>query len=432
MREKLFHALFAALLSGGASLSLAQNVADTAELSFTAAVAEALAANPGLAAMRARAQALASETQQQNVLPDPRLQLNLVNVPLDSWDLRAEDMTQLEIGISQMLPYPGKLALQETAAAHEQRAAESDEQEIRLSLARDVKTLWWNLYYVDRALETIERNRRVMRQFVDVAQSKYKVGEGMQQDVLMAQLELSKLQAEEISLRSLRRGQEAGLNTLLNRPTVQPLRLPARESDELVEVGDEAQLLSQALEHRPLLAAYRDRLDAARARVGLAKKDYYPDFELGASYGYRGDAPDGRTRSDMASFMLSMNLPIHSRERQDKAVDQRNRQWLEAQYLLDDAQRQVSAEVSQALAEYRQAQEQLSLLRKGIIPQANQTVAAMLAAYQVNKVDFLDLARTQLTLFEYETRAWLVLSQGQQALARLSAAVGNDVHNPLR
>jgi len=436
MREKLFRAMLAALLMSGATLSLAEGLANTAEktpeLSLAAAVAEVISANPGLAAMHARAQALALETQQQNVLPDPRLQLNLVNVPLDSLDFRAEDMTQLEIGISQMLPYPGTLALQETAAAHEQHAAESDEQETRLKLVRDVKMLWWNLYYVDRALETIERNRGVLRQFVNVAQSKYKIGEGLQQDVLQAQLELSKLQDEEIASRSLRRQQEAGLNAVLNRSAVQPIRLPARERDDLMEVENEAVLLSQALERRPLLAAYRGRLDAARARLGLAKKDYYPDFELGASYGYRGDTPDGRSRSDMASVMLSMNLPIHSRTKQDKGVDQRSSQLLEAQYLLDDAWQQVAAEVSQAMAEYRQAQEQLALLKKGIIPQANQTVAAMLAAYQVNKVDFLSLARAQLTLFEYETRAWLVLSQGHQALARLNAAVGYDIQNPSR
>lgn len=423
--------MLAALLAVCARMSLAdvlpESQSATPELSLMAAVAEVAAANPSLAVMRARAEALASLTQQQNVLPDPRLQLNLANVPLDSMDLRKEDMTQLVIGISQTLPYPGKLALQETAAAHEQQAAEGDEQETRLRLVRDVKTLWWNLYYLDRALETVERNRGVMRQFVDVAQSKYKVGKGLQQDVLLAQLELSKLQDEEITLHSLRRGQETGLNALLNRPATQPIRLPASTNDELLQIGDEAQLQSMAMEYRPLLAAKRNRLEAARARVGLAKKDYFPDFNVGATYGYRGDKPNGSSRSDLVSLMFSMNLPIYSHARQDKAVDQRTSQLLETQYLIDDAHQQVSAEVSQAVAEYQQAQEQLMLLKRGIIPQASQTVAAMLAAYQVNKVDFLNLARAQLTLFDYETRAWKMLSQGNQALARLSAAVGKEL-----
>jgi len=118
---------------------------------------------------------------------------------------------------------------------------------------------------------------------------------------------------------------------------------------------------------------------------------------------------DGSSRDDFLSVMFSMNLPLYAGTRQDKAVDQRTSQVLQNRYELDDVRSEVAAEVSRALADYQQSREQASLFKQGIIPQAAQTVASMLAAYQVNKVDFLNLVRAQITLFNYETRYWKAL-----------------------
>lgn len=391
------------------------------------AVAMALVDNPGLAAMKVRAKALAAVPSQKGSLPDPRLFLNAMNLPLDSFDFTQEGMTQLQVGFSQMLPFPGKLALRAAAAEHESAAARWEADEMRLKLLRDVKTVWWNLYFTDRALEIVARNKELLRQFVAVAQTKYKVGKGLQQDVLLAQLELSKLHDKTISLRGMRRNQAARLNALLDQPTDRPVQLPQRVTERLAQISGEERLLALAAESRPMLAARQSKIDAARARLGLAKKGYSPDFMLGAAYGYRGgENMNGSDRADFLTVMFSMNLLIYTGSRQDKAVDQRTRQVLQSQYRLDDARGMVAAEVSRALADYQSSREHVNLFKQGIIPQAGQTVASMLAAYQVNKVDFLNLVRAQITLFNYETGYWKALSQGNQALARLAAAVGKQ------
>jgi len=391
------------------------------------AVAISLADNPGLAAMKTRAEALATVPSQQGSLPDPRLSLNMMNLPIDSFDFTQEGMTQLQVGFSQMLPFPGKLALSEAAAEHESTAARWQLEEVRLKLVRDVKTVWWNLYFTDRALETVARNVELLRQFVDVAQTKYKVGKGLQQDVLLAQLELSKLHEQTIVLRGLRRNQVAQLNALLDQPTDGQVQLPQRVTETFAEITDEKSLLALAVRTHPALAVGQSKIDAARARLGLAKKSYSPDFRLGAVYGYRGgENIDGSSRDDFLSVTFSMNLPLYAGARQDKAVDQRTSQVLQNRYELDDKRSRVAAEVSRALADYQQSRKQASLFKQGIIPQAAQTVASMLAGYQVNKVDFLNLVRAQITLFNYETRYWKTVSQGNQALARLTAAVGKQ------
>lgn len=93
---------------------------------------------------------------------------------------------------------------------------------------------------------------------------------------------------------------------------------------------------------------------------------------------------------------------------------------------MQDQRNQVISQVQQAATDYQRAGERAQLFRQQIIPQASQTVDATLAGYQVGKVDFLSLLRSQTTLYDYETQYWKAFSTANQALARLIAAVGEE------
>ncbi len=396
-------------------------------LTLEQAVAEALAANPGLSAIEARAQALAEIPDQAEALPDPVLSVNIANLPLDSFSFTQEGMTQFQVGITQALPYPGKLALRAQAASQQARAATFDLHERRLQLVRDVKTVWWNIFYLDRALEVVERNQVLLAQFVNVAETRYTVGRGLQQDILLAQLELSKLGDSRIRILNMRDNQVTRLNVLMDHQATDAIVLPAAVDECLQTLPDAQQLLQQAETARPRLAAQGERMGAARSRIDLAKKEYAPDFKVGAVYGLRGgNNPDGSSRADLGSIRFSMNLPLYTGSKQDRAVDQRKAEWLTQKYQLQDQRNEVASQVQQAMIDYRRAGEQVALFKQEIIPQARQTVDAMLAGYQVGKVDFLNLVRSQTTLYNYETQYWNALSSANQALARLIAAVGEE------
>ncbi len=137
-------------------------------------------------------------------------------------------MTQLQIGVEQSLPFPGKLALRERAAEIDADAAVSNVDETRLHLIDQVKQAWWHIYYLDRALEIVSRNQDLLRQFVQIAQTRYKVGEGLQQEVLLAQVELSRMLDRRIDLQGQRGQQAARLNALLDRRAGTPVVLPAQ------------------------------------------------------------------------------------------------------------------------------------------------------------------------------------------------------------
>jgi len=157
------------------------------------AVAKALASNPRIAGMQSRAEAMSHIPSQAGALPDPVLSLNALNLPTDSFSTTQENMTQLQVGVSQTIPFPGKLGLKEEAAMYEASAANSATGETILRTVRATRLTWWNIFYLDRAIATLHRNQMLLRQFVKIAETKYKTGQGLQADVLMAQVELSKL-----------------------------------------------------------------------------------------------------------------------------------------------------------------------------------------------------------------------------------------------
>jgi outer membrane protein TolC len=419
----------AVLLFTANVLAQAPALDDGDPLELERAVAIALTTNPGLAGVEARAEALAAMPPQAGALPDPMLALNAMNLPTDTFDLDQEPMTQVQIAVSQAVPFPGKRGLQRAAAEHEAAAGSAAVGERRLGLTGEVRAVWWRLFFLDRALQIIAQNQELMRDFVDIAQTKYKVGSGLQQDVLLAQLELSWLLNRELHLRGQREASQAELNALLDRPGNRSIRLPVAPPNEaLPKLPPDAALLERAAGTRPLLVAQRELVEAARDRIDLAKRDYYPDFRLGAAYGFREtrDRLTGEELPDFLSLMVSVNVPIYSKSRQSKAVEQRAGELSQRRFLLNDALRGVESSISRHRARYRAAREQVMLFRTAIVPQARQTVQSMLAGYQVNQVDFLNVMNAQLRLYDAQINHWEALSDAKQALARVAAAVGQE------
>ncbi|MEW6167352.1 MAG: TolC family protein [Pseudomonadota bacterium] len=396
-------------------------------LTIDGAVATAVADNPGLDELRRRAEAAAAVPSQAGSLPDPRISFGAANLPVDTFALDQEPMTQLQIGVTQTFPFPGKLGLKRDMAVSEAAAAAESADEARLRLVRDVRMLWWELFYLDRAAETVARNGELLRQLVDVARTKYEVGRGLQQDVLLAQVELSRLQDMALQIDGMRAMSAARMNALLARPAQAPLTIPQAAVAELPEPPDPGRLQALAEGRRPWLKQARHRIDAARSAQALARKEYVPEFGVTASYGWRdGNDADGSARADFTSVMLSASVPLFASNKQDRLVAQRGAELAAREQALADARNRVQAEIAAALADYRRARGELALFDDGILPQTGQAVASMLAGYQVSKVDFLTLVRTQVTLYNHELQRWRALTQAQQALALLAAAAGTE------
>lgn len=401
-------------------------VAASTVLDLPTAQSIALSENPGIAEMQERYEALREVVPQQGSLPDPVVSFGAMNFPWDEFDRNQEPMTQLQVGVSQAFPFPGKLDIRGDIALFEAMAASLSLAEMRLNLSKNVSLSWWELYFLDRSLDTVEKNLTLLRQFVDIATTKYEVGKGLQQDVLLAQLELSKALDNEIRIKAMRDRGRIKLNLLLGRAPDIAIELSGHISETEQPIDNQAVLYDRAEQARPALAQQEAVIDASGQRLELAKKDYYPDFKLGVTYGNRDEDQLGRSRQDFLSVMLSVNVPLYAGTKQDRAVQQRTRELARSRYALTDTKNLVRSSIAEALTDYKRASEQVVLFDEGIIPQARQTVESMTAGYQVDKVDFLNLVRSQVSLFNYELQYWKSYTEVNQALARLQAAVGEE------
>ena len=406
----------------------AEDLTSADGLSQQEALEFALLHNQGLAATRSQAEALGNVPAQANALPDPMLGFNAINLPTDTFDLDQEPMTQMQVALSQTFPFPGQRGLRRDAAEHDASAATQGVLEQQLQIAAKVRGTWWQIAYLDQALEIIQQNQQLMRDFVEIALTKYKVGKGLQPDVLLAQLELSKLINRQLPLEGMRDAAETDLNALMDRPPSEPIRLAAKTANiGLPELPLQAELLEDALDSRPRLDAERERKEAARLRLDVAKKKSYPDFTVGAAYGFRDATdPTGRDLPDLVTFRLGFNLPIYSGSKQDKAIEQRSGEYFGRKHAYNESLRSVQADVARNYARYNASRDQVDLYGSAIIPQAQQTVSAMLSAYQVNEVDFLNVLNAQLTLYNAEISYYEELSTAKQYLANLAASVGSE------
>ena len=161
-RIKCVHLLCAISLSFSMNSIFASEQSDNKILDEVMAVEIAVRNNPNLAEMNARFKALAQIPSQAGSLPDPLINLNAMNFPTDTFDRAQEPMTQLQVGFSQVFPFPGKLGLKEEAAEYDAQAASFNVDEVRLQLIRNVKSKWWELFYLDRALVTVEKQSRLV------------------------------------------------------------------------------------------------------------------------------------------------------------------------------------------------------------------------------------------------------------------------------
>ncbi|MFT6710708.1 MAG: cobalt-zinc-cadmium efflux system outer membrane protein, partial [Arenicella sp.] len=296
------------------------------QLTLEAAITIAIRDNPSLAQINARYDALQQVPSQVSTLPDPTINLNAMNFPTDTFDRRQEAMTQMQLGFSQQIPFPGKLRLKKKVAEFDAMAAGHSVQELRAQLRNKVASKWWQLHYLDRALETVANNQNLLRQFITVAKTKYETGEGLQQDVLLAQLELSELMDRVIQVEAIRQTQVIRLNILMDRLPSERILLSALVSTNMPELREEAELYDIGREMRSRLKVVQSKVDAAQSRLKLAKRNYYPDFMVGMTYGDRSGMnplPRGDQRADFASLMVGIKVPLYAGRKQARAVAQR-------------------------------------------------------------------------------------------------------------
>lgn len=386
--------------------------------------------NPSLSAAHGQIAVAESKIDQVTSLNDPVLSIALSNYPVDELKADLSPMTGNEIRLAQMFPFPGKLDAKGKIAAEKSRWFAAAYQDARLIVRRQVKDAWYRLLFQRRAIELTNRNLKILDDFIKLTEIRYEVGKGLQQNVLKAHLQRSKQLDMLLSFQQKEAATLAELNSLVGRSTDQPLEVdtPLTAAEETYALDGLRQLAEQ---NRPMFASFTALIEQFKAQRSLAKLDYKPDVTLWAGYRFRDDGlPDGGT--DFVSAGLSFNLPVRN-ARRSAAVAEADSSLRLAYLKRNDFHNQVNLTLHRSLSKYEQSSRLVDLYKNGIIPQANQTFQATLSAYQVDKVDFLTLLDSVMSLYRYEIENARALSDQQRSRAELESAAGLDFDqlNPL-
>lgn len=421
----------------------------SAQVGDTAAELDSLlerarAASPSIRAAEARVNAARHRIVSAGTRPDPMLMAGIQNFPVAEPGF-GDLMTMTMLGIGQTLPYPGKLPLGTRAAEHEARAAGARLTAVKLEVEEAVKSAYYDLVYLDRALEIVDRNQRLLVDFVVLTETRYGVGTSGQEDVLRLRVEAARLSEEAATLIEQRRAILARLNAVIDRPGDTPVAasaIPRRVTR--VAIADSVRsirfvsatlgarvadsplppleiLQTKAIRGNPALRAHGSMLDAQAARVELARKEVLPDFGVSLSYGQRSG------RSDMVSAQLSIPLPIQRGRKQVRLVAEASAELAAQQAEHAEQVNAIRADVARLHSELERDRAQLALYVKAILPQGRAALTSATAGYQVGRTNFLSLLDAQTTLFTYETTYFRVLSDFAKKLAELERVVGEEI-----
>jgi outer membrane protein TolC len=382
--------------------------------------------NPSIATDEATAAAAAHRVSPAGALEDPRFSYEATNIPVGDFDFNSTPMSGNQLGLKQKFPFPGVLSNRKQAARAAASAATEGLADRRLRVAAVVEGRWAELGFAQRALEITDANIDLLRQLTEIAETKYSVGSGLQQDVLRAQVELTRLLDERLRRIEAIHAAESQLAAVLDLPlqTLFPRTDDLGDESPLPEI---APLLGRLDDTSPLLHALAERLEEAERLHRATELEGYPDFDLGVGYRIRQRAPgDPVAGDDFVAAGVTIRLPVNRGKWREKAAERAalvrraEAAYRDGRARLRDAARTTFAALERAAAE-------VALLETGLVPQTRQSLDSSRSGYRVDKVDFLSLIDSQVRLLDAELSLVRAVADRRVAFAALESAIGKEL-----
>jgi outer membrane protein TolC len=398
-----------------ACVSIGPAFAEESSLTLQSLVEEALLRNPSIQAASRQWEASQAIIPQVQSLPDPSLLLGYQRMPM------LEPLEGPVYGFSQKFPFPGKLGLKGEVAARHADRIEQMYYATRLNVISRLKQHYWDLHFIHKGIEIVEKNKLLLMQFEQTANARYSVGKTAQQDVFRAQVELSRVLDRLAVLEQQKESLHAAINRILNRPPIGPLGTP--EAIHLTPIPqDLPELARRAEAFSPILLASAKNVAQGEESVSLARKEYFPDFNLSA-LGTRNE----RINENGYQLMFGIQIPLFYQTKQREGVNQAVADLSRAREDLTATRQDLLFQVKDAFERAQRATRLVKIVGKAIIPQATLALQSAQAGYSVDKVDFLTLLNNLLTLQENELELHGEMVEHEKAVARLEELTGGPL-----
>ena len=394
----------------------------TFSLSLQQAEQLALQADPVIDGLKASSRSYQAQAIANGTLPDPKLRLGMFNVPLDSFSTTEDPSTQLRIGIQQEFPRGKSTQLNRQQTQWLSQAAIARAEDERRQLLVDVRDTYLNLFYQTQAASIVNETRQLFTKLVRITEDQYAAGRALQQDVIRADLELSRLDDRATKIQSLEDEYRAMLAQWIGEVawSAVDFELPA-----LPEIPDKRDINVLLTQH-PSVVAETAHVEASKTLVEVSRQDYKPG--VGAFVEYRkrfGQNIDGSDRADMMAAMVTVDIPLFTENRQDKRLAARQESANVARFSRDDRLRVLKRMLEKDRAVYKRLSERELLYKSKLVNSAANNAEASLNAYQSGVTEFTTLMRAGITELDVRLENLRVMVDRLRAQARLLYITGD-------
>ncbi len=408
--------------SGGAIL-LAFACPLSAQSFLTLAEAETLALTdePGRAALESRATALSEQSIAAGELPDPKIKFGLVNYPVERGGFSTEPMTQARIGMQQTFPPGESLAFKTQKLEHLSGSMQAQSEARERAIRATVRHAWLELYYWHHAHKVIAEARPLFEDLIVTTRSLYAVGQEDQQDMLRAELELSRLDDRLLRIERQTRQTEAQLQEWIG----DAARLPPADPLPSWSALPSLEKLLEQVDQHPLLSAAQAQIDAHSAGADIARERYKPGWTVGIDYAHRdGDLPNGRDRSGMLSLQVAVDAPLFPGNRQDRELAAALAEKNAAHKQREALRRQLHSQLHAEHARWLELSRQITLYEEQLLEQTQAQAEAALSAYQSDAGEFSDVMRGRISVLDTRLEHLRLRIDRKQSYATLARLAG--------
>lgn len=366
----------------------------------------AVAVSPKLKMLQAKSDAAASKANINTNLPDPMLTLGLANMPTNTFSFTQEPMTGKIVGLSQAIPFPGKLSAMADAEGKDAEIVAQELNDARNEIIKNISQDYFELIYTRKAIEVAGESIQLLENIEKVVRTNYSVSRASQQNILKVELEITNLNDKIDDLKSKESSLVSKINAEILRPADTPVITDSLPKIKYYNLTQQI-LDTLAVSNRPFLTGTKLAQEKAELQRKAAGYDYYPNFNLAVQYSFRDRIEKTNTPlADFLTVMVGISLPLNYGGKVSSKVESAEaaKQMYEQQYAL--SLQVLNSSFGTSLAKLKSLKSRIKLIENALLPQAQQTYASSLSDYQVGKVDFINVIDAQNKLFQVETNIY--------------------------
>ena len=395
-------------------LGLPMVSAAAAPLSLSQAEHIAIQQAPELKRIKAKSNALIQTSVADARWQDPKLMAGVANLPTNSFSFTQENMTQIQVGLSQQFPRGRSLSIKSLMDRLQAASTQYQKSLMRLTILRTIRVDWLNAFYWLKAIKLYKKEQRLFSHLLSVNSKLLANNQLQQKDVVRAQFELSQSSQQLDYAKQQYEEAKSRLSQWLPTDQKYNFQLPHWSSPPSLMV------MQKSMKEHPLLLSDKKKNQVSEQSIQLARQQYIPSVNLGMVYGIRqGDDNMGKRRSDFIGAQLSMDLPFFTRNRQTRRVRASEDEYVSSQMQEVSDYRYLRSQLLENYSAWKRLLSQDLIYRKQLVKEANYYVDSTRIAYQNKQTDFPTLARAYLSSYNTQLAALKVHIGVLQARANL-------------